>query len=55
MKPYFNPTRQNMEDDLIIFFRWRTTLISFNGRQPHLMNLIKMEDDLNIIANGRQN
>ena len=36
MQPYYNQTRQNMEDDLNIFE---------NGRQPKFY--LKKEDDLN--------
>ena len=49
-----------MEDDLD-FFKCKTTIIFSNERQPQFFfpmeddfNLIQMEYDLNILANGRQ-
>jgi hypothetical protein len=42
-----------MEDDLTISCKWKTTSTKFvNGRRPQ-QNL-KMEDDLQLIVNGRQ-
>ena len=49
---YYNSTRQYMEDDLNIFYKWKLTFIFFNGRRPHFSvngrgpQLFQMEDNI---------
>jgi hypothetical protein len=51
MQPYGDQTKWNKEENLIFFWKWKTTYIFFDGDEP---NYFQMEDDLNIVVNGRQ-
>jgi hypothetical protein len=60
MRPYSNPTRRNMEDNLNIlemendlrFLKMVDELkLLVNGRRPNFF--LQIEEDLNILLNGR--